>query len=392
MKLRWCKRVTKNPAPGRLASCCVLGLALGMGLTPTAGAQARLAPPPGFMAAAGQDRGDCPEVPAPFTGVLGFPSKYEGSGAARDQQNDQSEKLYRELSKPITAFEQGISKQISRFMRDGRPAQLDCALLWLNRWSQANALLGKATTHTGASMRKWALGSIASAYLRLKFSRSQPLLAHAAVTATIEDWLGRIADQVVAEWSHAPDENFNNHEYWASWAVMAAAVALDRRDLFDWSVANYRRAAAQIDAEGYLANELARETRALQYHNYSLPPLAMIAAFAKANGLDLTQENDAALRRLATRTLAGVDDPDIFKAKTGKKQDTEGLDDPSKFSWLEPYCQLYSCSGELARRLEGYRPISAYRVGGDVSTLFTDPPPGADGTSVDAPDTLPNKP
>lgn len=387
MKLRWLKLTAKNPARNRfLAGCCLLGLGL------ADATQAGLVPPPGFVAPAGDVSSDCPEIPKPFTGVLDFPSRYEGSGSARDQNNAQAEKLYRERSKPVTDFEKGFSREVGRYIKNGRPAQLHCALAWIERWSQADALLGKAANHTGAAVRKWALASIASAYVRLKFSRSQPLLAHAATAAMAEAWLGRVADQVVLEWSDAPDKNFNNHEYWASWAVMATAVALDRQDLFDWSVKNYRRAAAQIDAEGYLANELARETRALLYHNYSLPPLAMMAAFAKANGLDLAQENDAALKRLAARTLAGIDDPNIFKAKTGKKQKTDDLDDPAKFSWLEPYCWLYGCSGELTRRLEGYRPIAAYRVGGDVSALFADPPPGADETSVDAPDAPPNKP
>ena len=40
---------------------------------------------------------------------------------------------------------------------------------------------------------------------------------------------------------------------------------------------------------------------------------------------------------------------------------------------------------------QGYRPIGAYRAGGNVSALFADPP-GADETSVDAADVRPNKP
>lgn len=349
-------------------------------------AQAALAPPPGFMAPvrAGSNS-DCPPAPAPFTQALDFPSKYQGSGTARDQYNDAADKAYKQKSEQITTFEKGLLKQVERFLQGGHATQLDCAVAWLGEWSQADALLGKAENHTGAAVRKWALGSIASAYLRLKFSSSQPLLTRGASISTIEAWLSRVADLVVREWSDVPEQHFNNHEYWASWAVMATAVALDRRDLFDWSVHNFRRAAAQIDAEGYLPNELARETRALQYHNYSLPPLTMIAAFAKANDLDLTHESNDALKRLATRTLAGVDDPRIFQAKTGKKQERDGTDEASKFSWLEPYCWLYACDQALERRLESYRPINTYRLGGNITALFAHTVIDADATRLDLP-------
>ncbi len=365
-------------------SLVTLMLSLALGLA--SHAQAALVPPPGFMAPVRTgSNSDCPPAPTPFTQALDFPSKYEGSGTARDQHNAAADKSYKQKSEQITNFEKGLSKRVERFLRGGHATQLDCAVAWLEAWSEADALLGKAENHTGAAVRKWALGSIASAYLRLKFSSSQPMLAHAATAAMVEAWLGRVADQVVLEWSDAPDKNFNNHEYWAAWAVMASAVALDRRDLFDWSVHNFRRAAAQIDAEGYLPNELARETRALQYHNYSLPPLTMIAAFAKANDLDLTHENGDALKRLATRTLGGIDDPQFFQAKTGKKQERDGTEEASKFSWLEPYCRLYACDRTLERRLESYRPIRTYRLGGDITALFAHTVIDAGGTRLNLP-------
>lgn len=352
--------------------------ALALALLPLPAAAA-LVPPPGFTAAVQIDEDEereCPQVPRPFTEPLDFPSRYEGSDAARDDANAKATRIYKQKTADINNFEKGFSKIVDQYVKEGQPAQLDCALGWLRSWSQAQALLGDAKTHTGMSMRKWALGSIAAAYLRLKFSSSQPLAPHAGTVRQAEAWLGLLGDRVMREWTGAPIERFNNHEYWAAWAAMATAVALDRQDLFDWSVAAFRRAAGQIDAEGYLPNELARETRALQYHNYSLPPLTMIVAFAKANGVDLRQENGGALERLVRRTLAGVDDPAIFKDKTGKKQVKEGTDEASKFSWLEPYCWAYGCSGALAQRLEQLRPLKTYRLGGDVTALFA-PTPGA---------------
>ena len=152
---------------------------------------------------------------------------------------------------------------------------------------QADALLSEEYNHTGMSVRKWTLGSLAGAYLRLKFSASQPLAAHAEQAQQVERWLGQLADRVVADWNAYPKERSNNHNYWAAWSVMASAVILDRRDLFDWAVGQYRHGMAQVTTDGYLPRELVRETRALSYHNYSIGPLLMVSAFAQANGLDL---------------------------------------------------------------------------------------------------------
>lgn len=355
----------------------VVALAVALGgwsLAPTA---APLLPPPGYATAVGhakKDLRDCPQDATPFTAKLDFPSKFEGSDKARDDLNPQAEQEYRKRIAAITAFERGVSKQVDDYMRAGRPQAFDCAIALMAAWSHDGGLTGPSTTHTGKSMRKWALGSVASSYLRLKFSPSKPLAGvDRGRIAEIEQWLSRVADQVVAEWRDQPLAKMNNHEYWAAWAVMAVAVALDRRDLYDWSVGQYRIAAKQIDANGYLPNELARDTRALYYHNYALTPLAMIAAFGKANALDLAAENDRALDRLAQRVLAGIDDPDDFEDRTGSEQVVADFSESSKFAWLEAWCWIRTCDGETQARLEKLRPISSTRLGGNVSTLFSVP-------------------
>jgi poly(beta-D-mannuronate) lyase len=152
--------------------------------------------------------------------------------------------------------------------------------------------------------------------------------------------------------------------------VMATAVASDRRDLFDWAVAQVRLGASQVDGDGYLPNELKRSQRALAYHNYSLPPLMMVAAFAKANGVDLRAENAGALERLAKRVLDGAAEPDAFARRTGEKQDMEDLGKHNKFAWLVPYCTLYDCSTQTQARKREMQPFNNFRLGGDLSRIF----------------------
>ena len=262
---------------------------------------------------------------------------------------------------------------VNDYLHSGDPATLRCALDWLAAWARAGALEQPTQDHSGKSVRKWALASFASAWVRLKFSQSRPLDAFPEQVHDVEDWFERLGKLVVDDWRDQPLEKINNHEYWAAWAVMATAVAVDRRDWFDWSVEQYRIAAKQVDPDGYLPNELKRDTRALSYHNYALGPLVMIVAFARSNGVDLRGENDRALDRLARRVLAGVDNPRSFEARTGKKQELEELREASKFAWMEPYCWLNRCEGAAAKRVIALRPIKAYRLGGNLTELFAHP-------------------
>lgn len=345
-------------------------------LAATGAAQAAdaLVAPPGYSAPVGHAGGSysCPQAPAPYTGTLDFPSKYEGSGKARDQLNEASDAEYKQRSRPITDFEKGVNKIVGKYLETGRPEALRCALDWYGGWADAHGLQGPATTHTGKSARKWALASLSGAWLHLKFSSSQPLAADPARAQKIEAWLGQLGDQVVSEWDASqPPNKINNHFYWAAWAVMATGVATNRRELFDWSVGIYRTFASQVDADGYLPNELARQTRALGYHNFAITPVAMMAAFGKANGLDLPGAGDGALTRLANRTLQGVADPGVFESKSGYRQALDGFDEPdTKLAWLEPYCWAVACNAAAAAKLAALRPMSNTRLGGNMTQAF----------------------
>ncbi|PYB81894.1 mannuronate-specific alginate lyase [Pseudomonas sp. LB-090624] len=354
----------------RIFSPALLALALFGGA-----AQAALVPPQGYYEGieklkTGDGNFRCEAAPKPYTGALQFRSKYEGSDKARATLNVASEKAFRKSTEDITTLEKGVSKMVGQYMRDGRPAQLDCTLTWLGSWARANALLSTDYNHTGKSMRKWALGSMSGSWLRLKFSNAQPLAAHQAEAELIEKWLARLAEQTVRDWSDLPLEKINNHSYWAAWSVMATAVATDRRDLFDWAVKEFKVGANQVDEQGFLPNEVKRKQRALAYHNYALPPLAMIASFAQANQVDLRSENNFALQRLGEGVLYGARDPRHFAERAGEKQDMKDLKVDSKYAWLEPWCALYQCVGDTLERKHDMQPFNSFRLGGDVTRVY----------------------
>jgi poly(beta-D-mannuronate) lyase len=348
---------------------------LSLALFGTAAQAADLVPPQGYLGGVvkpkkGEGNFSCAAVPTPYTQSLQFRSKYEGSDKARSTLNEASEKAFRDATSDITTMERGISKVVMQYMRDGRQEQLDCALNWLGTWAQAGALESTDFNHTGKSMRKWALGSMAGAYVQLKFAEGKPLAAHQQQAQQIEAWFSKLAHQTISDWDGLPLEKTNNHSYWAAWSVMAAAVATNQRDLFDWAIKEYKVGANQVDAEGYLPNELKRKQRALAYHNYALPPLAMIASFAQANGVDVRPENNGALQRLANRVLEGAKNPDEFKDKNGEKQDMTDLKVESKWAWLEPYCQLYTCNPDVMERKHDGQPFKTFRLGGDLTRVY----------------------
>ena len=343
-----------------------------------------LAVPDGFRRAPHGSKSfdGCGEPSEPHTGALDFPSKFEGSDEARDDLNREAERRYRSQTQAITELERRIAKLADRGLETGDPAAVACAVDWLHRWAEADALMGKVETHTGKSVRKWALASVSAAWLRFQRSEARPLAPHRAEQQRIESWFLDLAERVVDDWSEVPDRKFNNHEYWAAWAVMASAVTVNDRELYDWSVAQYRRALRQIDDQGFLANELSRDTRALYYHNYSLPPLAMMAAFGAANGEPLVEAESRALERLARNVIDGVENPERFARRTGSTQQVEKLEG-SKFTWLEPYCATTACDDDFERVRDDNRPLSNYRVGGNVTRIFT--PPRHTDVSLDHP-------
>jgi poly(beta-D-mannuronate) lyase len=338
-------------------------------------ANAALLPPAGYFAAVRIKPGEaapCKEAPPPFTAELDFPSKYAGSGRSRDEINPEADAQFKRATQPITQMEKGFSTTVTKYMQSGDPALLKCAIDWLSQWADARALEGTAPNHTGKSLRKWSLASISSAYLRLKFSSSAPLRNYPAEAARAENWMGDVADRVKHEWPpNDPIAKVNNHYYWAAWAMMATAVATNRRDLFDQAIAIYHVFATQVDPDGYLPNELARSSRAAGYHIYAMLPIAMLAAFGKANGTDLAAEGGHALTRLAQRVQIAIEGPASFATKVGTQQNVDAAESKSAWAWLEPYCWTVNCTSQLQTRLSSQRPLAVTRLGGDLTAVFS---------------------
>lgn len=355
-------------------ACATPGLALCVLAFPLHAA-APLVPPPGYYARPLQTPGPphvCEPAPQPYTGPLVFTGKYRQADPGSDEVDPEAHQEYLRQTAAVASLERGVSSMVGLYMVTEDESVLDCLLGWLGAWAEAAALTAKSNNETGRSVRKWALATLSSSYLRLKFSEARPLRGRGDRTRPIEQWLTTLMDMVYRDWRSQALDKVNNRQYWAGWAVMASAVLLNRREYFDWSLEQFQLGAMQVDRDGYMRNEMRRQSRALEYHNYALGPLAMMAAFAKANSVDLGCVGDGSLQRLAALVLRSAEDPAEFSARIGVPQAVDAPGATSKLAWLEPYCWAYGCRDAWVRALERNRPLTSHRLGGNLTALFGD--------------------
>jgi poly(beta-D-mannuronate) lyase len=308
----------------------------------------------------------CPAVPPPVRDLTfgGFYEADSGSSVI----DAEAERRYKEAAKPFDDYQKKIAKMSDHYVASNPPqaAAAKCVLAWLDDWGRARAILGKMSAQ-GGFVRKWGLGVIAVAYLKV---RGEPTL-DGGIKEGVKIWIRRLAETVRHDYSTNTDRSSrrNNHLYWAAWSVMAAAVALDDHEMFDWSVGRYRFATVQIEDDGTLPLEMVRRSKALHYHLYSIPPLVLIAETGARNGLDLYAEQGGALHRLIGRTVAGLDDPSFFAARSGYEQQWGGTLNAAKLAWMEPYYARFK-DRTMIKWIRKFRPLGHTRQGGDQTLLF----------------------
>ncbi len=318
---------------------------------------------------------NCPEPPPPLRDVLVDPF-YERGDASFSTVDAQAYAARTRAVEPLTAYAGGIVRLGDRYLqaKPRAPAVAACLATWLEQWASAGAMLGRVTMQ-GQYERKWTLATLALNYA---------LLADAPETgeqtrATIEAWLRDLAWATVPEYARKPFAEQNNHLYWAALAALATATVTGDRPLFDWAIAAARGGLAQIGADGALDRELARKTKALHYHRFSVEPLVLVAEIAAANGIDLAGENDGALQRLVGYTLAGFEDPERVAKRAGARQEFVGSDrvTPSMFAWGEVWLASHP-DDQLAATLEklrGTNGLSSTWLGGNTTLRFAAPHP-----------------
>ncbi len=317
----------------------------------------------------------CPEPPAPLRDVIVEPF-YERGDTTHSVVNAQAYAARSRAVEPLSALASGIARLGDRYLQtpSRNPVVAACIASWIETWAAADAMLGQMTMQ-GQYERKWTLATLALNYALLSDAPEIPDTQR----AKIERWLRELGWATVPEYARKPFGEQNNHLYWAALATMAAAAATGDRPLFDWAIAATRAGLRQIGPDGALERELARKSKALHYHRFSVEPLVLAVAIARANGIELGAMNDGALGRLVAFTLAGLEDPEPIARRVGAKQEFVGTDrvSPSMYAWAEIYLagNPDETLAATLEKLRGTSGLSQTWLGGNLTLRFAAPKP-----------------
>jgi poly(beta-D-mannuronate) lyase len=270
---------------------------------------------------------------------------------------------------PVLTLRLALDAAIDAFLAsdEAHAGPADCLLAILDTWARGDAFLG-AVSDQGTYEVKWTLVSLGRAWAHVR-PRATP-----AVRERVDAWLRTLVAEMQASFP-APGSpgTRNNHVAWAAAAAMTVATAIDDVALFVWGLARAGWALNEVQPDGTLPLELARGPFALHYHVFTVTPLALVAAMAGANGIDLWSAGGGVLERLAARTLVGLLEPASFADLTGVPQ-RFGLDalpapPPDAFAWVEIW-QAHARRSDLHRLLAPLRPLRHSLLGGNVTLAY----------------------
>ena len=169
-----------------------------------------------FTAAAGVA---CPAVPSAVK-ELEIPRYYwDAAGTVVDVR---LKAQYDAAVAPLVGFVREVTGQADAALKSAEPekrkASAQCAMSWIDAWARGDAWLGPRITQQGEYQRKWDLGGVALAYVKV---RSQATPEQRRV---IEPWLTRVADAARGFFDDR-DRKRNNHWYWLGLGLGGVALA-----------------------------------------------------------------------------------------------------------------------------------------------------------------------
>lgn len=300
----------------------------------------------------------CPEPPPPVRD-LDIPRFY---GDAQGSRIDPvAAAKHKAAVAPLTAFLRQVVAETDKAVRKHDATAAACPLSWIAAWAKGEAWLGKMGTKQAEYERKWDLGGVALAYLKLK------PYASPAQRRTIEPWLIRFADAAAAFQLH-PERRRNNHLYWLGLGLAATALAADSPRHWDGARKIMHEAAGHVAGDGTLPLELERGARAVHYHAFAVTPLIAMAEIAARRGEDWYALGNGALHRLVAMTIAGLVEPERFDILAGTAQERPP---GTGVGWLTLYGLRFP--DRLPKQLPGVSDKHRW-LGGDVRILMDSVP------------------
>ena len=309
----------------------------------------------------------CATPPKPLI-ELAVASKYGNSGSERDSVSPEAEAQARVQLSPLREFSDEVVRMANRYAKSGDSSEAACALAWLDSWSQANALT-QMKDHNA-----WFEQGAAIAGLGFAAAQISPAVATDPRYHRVAEWLRKAigAGMQYFDSTRQLQGSRNNHLYWAALGAAATAVAANDRHLLDWAMDQYKAGVCSATPEGGLPLELARGSKALDYHFFALEPLVSIAAVADANGIPAFDECNGAIHRIVKFALDGLADPARIEKLAGKKQDAypNGMPSKAHLAWMEMYARRFPGKAPMEAKILALRPLAATNLGGDQTLLY----------------------
>ncbi|MDX2369451.1 MAG: alginate lyase family protein [Colwellia sp.] len=326
----------------------------------------------------------CPKtIVTPYFGHLLLKSKYDQSDPSKSTLKSSPDKVTLEIKSHIDKYTRSLSAYSDYAVKYAAEESyrekniklgLSCHSKALSAWANSNALLTDEATMNGKAVRKWALSVIASTTLKLRALTENEY----KLTFLQKIWLDKLAKKVVDDYTPRLDPGFkyfNNHDYWAGWAVAATGTVLENRDYVRWGLSIYERSLTQIELVdgtpyGYLPTEIARKSLAANYTHFAITPLVMINVLANRNNYSISDPDgkfDKLVNFSASLLLNESSASDILQ------YDQKDVP-PYKALWVLPYLSVYEDKVYPARLYEKYKSQmdeeSYSMIGGYISLFY----------------------
>jgi poly(beta-D-mannuronate) lyase len=302
----------------------------------------------------------CPEPP-PFSKSLEVEGYY--SDAHHSIVDPKKLEAERKATEAPTHLGEWTTQAADTYRAHGSRAGAACVYALLDAAARARAWADTMPTSQGSYEQKWLLAAVSVAYLKVRDSG----VGTPDQDKEIQKWLSTVAkraiDYVERKERNPESDAWNNHRYWAGFAVCAAGIAIGDRGDYEWGISSYKAGVDQIQPDGVLPREMARAGRALHYHIYALAPLTMIAEMGEANGLDLYHYRDGAIHRLVRLCIVGLQNPGIFAKATGVAQEDVNVTSGIYIGWAVPYVQRFP-DAQLSAWISQSRATSFWQWGG----------------------------
>jgi poly(beta-D-mannuronate) lyase len=306
--------------------------------------------------------------------ALKLESIYDQSDKYHAKIDAEAKKVYDGKLKPVRDFTLEVTDMANKYVASGGKdvGQALCAMHWISAWAHEDALAQLESRQSNLSVTRIVAG-LALAYTQLPrqmadFPQSQ--------RDEIDAWLQRRAEAAMATYGDGSKRksDLQNHRYWGGLAVAAVGVATGRKDMLQWGVESYRIGVCQIDSKGALPLELARGSRARDYHLHAITPLIMIAELAQANGINAYDMCDGAIHRLVGFVIEAVVDAHAIDGMAGKQQlplsrNSDGTIRGDRLAWIEPYLKRFP-SQDWVSKLNFRRPLKSSKIGGNLTLLY----------------------